>query len=119
MAAGLKTHITGRTLGLFTDEYRNPLPALVTARALHHAGYNVLLFDLRNHGESDGDLPLTFGVKEGRDFAGAVDGGLFGEYVHDHLRGRDGRRGWLGCVGLAGGALVLPALAVQAGSEFG
>jgi dienelactone hydrolase len=45
---------------------------LVPARALHDAGYHVLLFDLRNHGESERDIPLTFGIKEGKDFAGAV-----------------------------------------------
>jgi dienelactone hydrolase len=42
------------------------------ARALHQAGLHVLLFDLRNHGTSDAAPPVTFGVHEARDFAGAV-----------------------------------------------
>jgi dienelactone hydrolase len=62
------------------------------AKALHDAGYGVLLFDLRHHGESAGDrAPLTFGVREARDFVGAVN----------YLRGRpdvDGERiGAVGC----------------------
>ncbi|NOK62183.1 MAG: alpha/beta fold hydrolase [Chloroflexi bacterium AL-W] len=42
------------------------------AKALHEAGFNVLLFDLRNHGTSDTALPVTMGVHEARDFADAV-----------------------------------------------
>ena len=42
------------------------------AKALHEAGFNVLLFDLRNHGTSDTALPITMGVHEARDFADAV-----------------------------------------------
>lgn len=42
------------------------------AGALHAAGFHVLLFDLRNHGASDAAPPVTFGVDESRDFAGAV-----------------------------------------------
>ena len=59
---------------------------LPAAKALHEAGYGVLLFDLRHHGESArGKAPLTFGVHEARDFVGAVN----------YLRGRpdvDGER---------------------------
>ncbi|HEX9371226.1 MAG TPA: alpha/beta fold hydrolase [Roseiflexaceae bacterium] len=44
----------------------------VPARALAEAGFHVLLFDLRNHGQSDAALPVTFGVNEARDFVGAV-----------------------------------------------
>jgi uncharacterized protein len=36
------------------------------------AGFHVLLFDLRNHGQSDANWPVTFGVREARDFVGAV-----------------------------------------------
>ena len=43
-----------------------------STRALHDAGFHVLLFDLRNHGESDTNLPITYGVKEAADFCGAV-----------------------------------------------
>jgi len=64
---------------------------LPAARALHDAGYGVLLFDLRNHGESAADPPITYGPVEASDFAGAVK----------YLRRRadvDGERiGGLGC----------------------
>lgn len=46
------------------------LPAL--AAALHKAGSNVLMLDLRGHGESEGNR-YTFGVYERRDVLGAVD----------------------------------------------
>jgi uncharacterized protein len=45
---------------------------LTPARALAQAGFHVLLFDLRNHGQSDAAWPVTFGVHEARDFVGAV-----------------------------------------------
>ena len=43
------------------------------AEALNQAGYAVLLFDLRGHGESGGETRYTFGVTERRDVLGAVD----------------------------------------------
>jgi pimeloyl-ACP methyl ester carboxylesterase len=42
------------------------------ARALVDAGYHVLLFDLRNHGQSDARPPVTFGLHEARDLRAAV-----------------------------------------------
>ncbi|WP_212743106.1 alpha/beta fold hydrolase [Microbacterium sp. 2FI] len=45
---------------------------LPATKALHDAGFHVLMFDLANHGESGRRLPLTFGVREARDYAGAV-----------------------------------------------
>jgi fermentation-respiration switch protein FrsA (DUF1100 family) len=45
---------------------------LVLARALSQAGIHTLLFDLRNHGQSGAAWPVTFGVREARDFVGAV-----------------------------------------------
>jgi dienelactone hydrolase len=46
---------------------------LPSAKALHDAGYGVLLFDLRHHGESArAKTPLTYGVHEARDYIGAV-----------------------------------------------
>jgi uncharacterized protein len=45
---------------------------LVPAQALSQAGFHVLLFDLRNHGQSDAAWPVTFGIHEARDFVGAV-----------------------------------------------
>ena len=53
----------------FTDRDVDFLPP---TKALHDAGFNVLLFDLSNHGESGRRLPLTFGPFEARDFVGAV-----------------------------------------------
>lgn len=43
------------------------------AEAIHQAGYSVLLFDLRGHGESEGEKRYTFGVTERSDVLGAVD----------------------------------------------
>jgi hypothetical protein len=73
---------------------------LPAARALHDAGYHVLLFDLRWHGESDSYKgPLTYGVREARDYIGAVG----------YLRSRpdvDGER--IGAVGCSmGGNTIL------------
>lgn len=42
------------------------------AAALSQAGFHTLLFDLRNHGQSDAAWPVTFGVHEARDFMAAV-----------------------------------------------
>jgi pimeloyl-ACP methyl ester carboxylesterase len=53
----------------FVDRDVDFLPA---AKALHDAGFHVLLFDLSNHGESGKRLPLTMGRREARDFNGAV-----------------------------------------------
>lgn len=61
-------NVTGRVP--WKDRSVDFLPA---TRALHDAGFAVLLFDLANHGESGGRPPLTYGPWESRDFAGAVD----------------------------------------------
>jgi uncharacterized protein len=53
----------------FTDRDVDFLPP---TKALHEAGYSVLMFDLSNHGESGARLPLTFGPWEARDYMGAV-----------------------------------------------
>lgn len=45
---------------------------LVPAQALHAAGFQLLLFDLRNHGESGSAPPVTYGLHEARDVVGAV-----------------------------------------------
>ena len=65
---------------------------LPAAKALHEAGYGVLLFDLRHHGESDrSKAPLTFGVHEARDFIGAV------EYLRSRPDVDNDRIGAIGC----------------------
>jgi len=73
---------------------------LPVTRALHDAGFHVLLFDLRRHGESAGSRHLvTFGPIEARDFIGAVN----------YLRSRadvDGQR--IGALGISmGGSIAL------------
>jgi pimeloyl-ACP methyl ester carboxylesterase len=45
---------------------------LPATKALHDAGYHVLLFDLRNHGRSGRKLPITYGVREALDVQGAL-----------------------------------------------
>lgn len=49
-----------------------PVEFLRLAHSLHYEGYNVLTFDLRNHGESAGQPPVTFGQKEADDLLGAL-----------------------------------------------
>ena len=73
------------------------MPAI---EALHDAGYHVLTFDLRGHGESaDAKGPQSYGPTESRDYIAAVE----------YLRSRedvDGER--IGAVGMsAGGNTVL------------
>ena len=53
----------------FVDRDVEFLPA---AKALHDAGFHVLLFDLSNHGASGNRQPLTMGRWEARDFNGAL-----------------------------------------------
>lgn len=49
-----------------------PVEFMRLAHALHYEGYNILTFDLRNHGESAAQPPVTFGQKEADDVLGAV-----------------------------------------------
>ena len=49
----------------------NRADLLETAAALHRAGFNVLLFDFRGHGGSDGRV-TSFGYLEQRDLEGAL-----------------------------------------------
>lgn len=51
----------------------SPVNLLRLASSLHKAGYHVLMFDLRNHGESAAAPPVTIGVREAEDLLGAVD----------------------------------------------
>jgi uncharacterized protein len=50
----------------------SPVDLLRLAYALHNDGFNVLMFDLRNHGESAAMPPVTFGVQEAKDLLGAL-----------------------------------------------
>jgi pimeloyl-ACP methyl ester carboxylesterase len=50
-----------------------PVHLLRLALGLHQAGYHVLMFDLRNHGESAAAPPVTFGLNEAQDLLGALE----------------------------------------------
>lgn len=62
-AAGLASNLAGTT----------PVELLRLAHSLHHEGFSILMFDLRNHGESAGKPPVTFGQTEADDLLGAID----------------------------------------------
>lgn len=53
-------------------EGSRPVDLLRLAYKLHQAGYHVLMFDLRNHGESAAAPPVTFGWQEANDLLGAL-----------------------------------------------
>ncbi|MFD0697254.1 alpha/beta hydrolase [Paenibacillus sp. GCM10027628] len=63
------------------------LPALALAKSLVEAGYNVLMFDFRNSGESEGHL-TTVGYLEKEDLLGAID------WVKEHVPGKIGLIGF-------------------------
>lgn len=51
----------------------SPVDLLRLAHALHQGGYHVLMFDLRNHGQSAESNAVTFGLQESNDLLGALD----------------------------------------------
>jgi len=55
----------------FPPLFRTDVDLLKTAAALHEAGYPVLMFDLRNHGESDAGITAD-GRTEYQDVLGAI-----------------------------------------------
>lgn len=61
-AADLLSNLSGTT----------PIELLRLAHALHYEGFHILMFDLRNHGESAAHPPVTFGQTEAQDLLGAV-----------------------------------------------
>jgi dipeptidyl aminopeptidase/acylaminoacyl peptidase len=65
------------------------------SHALHTAGFNVFMFDLRNHGQSAAGGPVTFGLNEANDLLGAID------YLAEREDIEDDR---LGVVGFSTGA---------------
>ncbi|MCB8942227.1 MAG: alpha/beta fold hydrolase [Ardenticatenaceae bacterium] len=79
------------------------------AYVLHQEGYNLLMFDLRNHGESAAAAPVTFGKYEVRDLLGVLD----------YLRLRpDVDNGRIGAIGFSmGGNTVLYGLAETDGIQ--
>lgn len=50
-----------------------PVDLLRLAYFLNEAGMHVLMFDLRNHGQSASGAPVTFGLQESNDLLGALD----------------------------------------------
>ncbi|MFS0916779.1 alpha/beta hydrolase [Brevibacillus sp. 179-C 1.1 NHS] len=66
----------GRTLvfahGYSQNRLEPHLPALSLAARLVHAGFDVLMFDFRNAGESS-DALTTIGLREQQDLLGAID----------------------------------------------
>jgi pimeloyl-ACP methyl ester carboxylesterase len=51
---------------------RKPVDLLRLAFALHKDGYNLLMYDMRNHGESASAPPVAFGQEEAKDLLGAL-----------------------------------------------
>ena len=63
-----RTDITGQILKAEKLDYMS------LAQAFHQDGYAVLMFDLRNHGQSAGSAGgVTFGLSESLDLLGAID----------------------------------------------
>lgn len=79
-----------------------PVDLLRLAYGLHSDGFNIFMFDLRNHGESADMPPVTFGHQESNDLLGAIS----------YLQGReDVNKDRLGVVGFSmGGNTVLYSL---------
>jgi alpha-beta hydrolase superfamily lysophospholipase len=79
-AEDLMSNLTGST----------PVDLLRLLYALHQDGYHVLTFDLRNHGQSAGAPPVTFGQHEAKDLLGAL------AYLSSRHDVDDGRTGVIG-----------------------
>lgn len=72
-----------------------PVDLLRLAYSLHQDGFHVFMFDLRNHGESAGAPPMTFGQQESQDLLGALA----------YLNGRaDVDKNRIGAIGFSMGA---------------
>jgi len=67
-----------------------PLDLLRFAHGLHQEGFNLLMIDLRNHGESASTPPVTFGLQESSDLLGAID------YLNDRDDINNNRIGTIG-----------------------
>lgn len=67
-----------------------PVELLRLAHALHYEGFHVLMFDLRNHGESAAQPPVTFGQLEANDVLGAL------AYLQTRAEVNEGRIGVIG-----------------------
>lgn len=72
---GLHWNRLGTEADDFYDRVINssPVELMRLTQDMHRKGYNVLLFDLRNHGNSAADQPVTLGIREAIDVLGALD----------------------------------------------
>lgn len=88
----------------YTIKGKNPLlrpiphdvPFLRQAKYFHNAGYTVLMYDFRNHGESDDAMGgfVSYGPEEAKDLIGAV------EFISTHPDYRDASIGLMSiCMG--------------------
>ena len=78
--------------------WKTDISFLRQAKQLVDMGYSVLMYDMRNHGESDvGTTPwITWGAEEAKDIIAAVD------YVETHPTYKDAKIGLLSiCMGSA------------------
>ncbi len=71
------------------------------AKGLVDRGYNVLLFDLRGHGESDAELRISLGRRERRDLRAVLKWALAKGYETDEI-------GWVG-YSMGGATLIMEA----------
>ena len=82
----------------FLKPWKTDISFLRQAKQLVDMGYSVLMYDMRNHGESDvGTTPwITWGAEEAKDIIAAVD------YVEAHPTYKDAKIGLLSiCMGSA------------------
>ena len=82
----------------FLKPWKSDISFLRQAKQLVDMGYSVLMYDMRNHGESDvGTTPwITWGAEEAKDIIAAVD------YVEAHPIYKDAKIGLLSiCMGSA------------------
>lgn len=81
--------------GYRKNRLQEDVPALAIAREMVGKGYNVLLFDLRNSGESQGEL-TSVGQFEKRDLLGAID----------YVKSRGGQGKHIGLLGFSMGGVT-------------
>ncbi|MHB9146360.1 MAG: alpha/beta hydrolase [Symbiobacteriia bacterium] len=93
-------HLSPKTIilshGYAGDRLEKGVPALGLAKVLVGAGYNVLMFDFRNSGLSDGNI-TTVGYYEVADLLGAI---------HYLKQARAGQAQHVGLIGFSMGAVV-------------
>ncbi len=73
---GLTRYGSTTTYGIFSKLFNKEIEFLKIAQHLHNAGYSVLMFDFRNHGESDPSLnggKAGIGLEEYQDVLAAMD----------------------------------------------